>query len=230
MTFLKSLQNKNKTLTISGFSIISLLLLIPSALIAVNLCDIYSAIVSAVILMIVAIPFHCIARKYNFLYLISFILNSVANSLSVSAYYIHTGKEPDIMSMATAVVPSIIVLLTAVLVNNVFNAPKKCTMITSGIINAMLTISTLILWITKGNIVFSFAFFASIITLFYILVMGISVDHKERNVLRDISFGSFGSFVIVTVVVLFIISEGDIVADLGSVTPDTPPNKKKAIK
>lgn len=228
MTLIKSLENKSKSTVISAFAVISLLLLIPSALISTMLCDIYSAIVFAVLLMICAIPFHCFAKKYNILYFISFLLNSIANGLSVSAYYIHTGQKLDILSMAIAIIPSIIILAIAVLMSNTFKLSKKLTMITSCVFDAVLTISTLVLWIIEKNIIFSFAFFACLVTLFYIMVMGISIDKDKRKVLRDISFGSFGSFVIVTVVVLAIISEGDFIAELSTIGPDSTGNKNKA--
>ena len=83
------------------------------------------------------------------------------------------------------------------------------------------------LWIVEENLILSFGFFSSLITLFYIMVMGISLNNTERKVLRDISFGSFGSFIIITIVVLCIISEGDALADISTITPDSTSSKKK---
>lgn len=57
--------------------------------------------------------------------------------------------------------------------------------------------------------------------------MGISLNNTERKVLRDISFGSFGSFIIITIVVLCIISKGDALADIATITPDSTSSNKK---
>jgi hypothetical protein len=48
-----------------------------------------------------------------------------------------------------------------------------------------------------------------LISLFYLCVFGITINHDDRSVFRDISFGGFGSLIIIAVVVIFIISEGE---------------------
>ena len=48
-----------------------------------------------------------------------------------------------------------------------------------------------------------------LIALFYICIFTISINNDKRSVLRDISYGSFGAFVILTVIVLVMLSDGD---------------------
>ena len=56
---------------------------------------------------------------------------------------------------------------------------------------------------------YSFGFFTILLSLFYHCVFALTVNN-DRLVLRDISFGSFGAFVIISIVVLFILTEGEI--------------------
>lgn len=227
MSLIKLINKKEKSTVIFSFSVISLLLLIPSTVISAMIFDVYSAIIYAVVLMLCAIPFHCFAKKWNALYLISFLLNSIANGLSVSAYYIHTKQKLSIANMLLAILPFIAILAMTLLIYNVFKISKKCSIITSVAIDSLLATSALVLWIVEENLILSFGFFSSLITLFYIMVMGISLNNTERKVLRDISFGSFGSFIIITIVVLCIISEGDALADIATITPDSTSSNKK---
>jgi transposase len=52
-------------------------------------------------------------------------------------------------------------------------------------------------------------------TVFYLCVFGVTVGYDERSVWRDVSYGSFGTFVIVTVVVIVVLSGGDVLDGAG---------------
>ena len=168
--------------------------------------------------MIVAIPFHCKGKKMLWGYLASFIINSVASGFVVSAYYLKREIVLDIYNLLIGAIPASAIVFLVHLMLQSFNKTKKVTITVAAIINAVLTITAIVFWIMHGNVVFSFGFFCSLISFFYLCVFGITINHDERAVLRDISFGSFGSFIIISVVVIFILSEGEILdgLDFGS--------------
>ena len=95
-----------------------------------------------------------------------------------------------------------------------FKRSKTVTVIVAVILNTVLSVLAIVFWINDGSVAFSFAFFCSLISFFYLCVFGITVNHDERSVFRDISFGSFGSFIIISVVGAFLISDGELIESL----------------
>ena len=85
---------------------------------------------------------------------------------------------------------------------------KSASVITS-VVNAILLLWFAIMWVTGEGIGFSYGFFALVTSLCFICVLGVTVGNDERDVLRDISFGSFGAVIITVIVVAFILSDGD---------------------
>jgi len=121
-------------------------------------------------------------------------------------------------------------LLLVYLMLQTFNKTKKVTVTVACIVNGAVTVALTVFWITYGWLIFSFGFFCSLISFFYLCVFGITVNHDERSVLRDISFGSFGSFIIITVVVIFILSEGEILEGLDGFDVGVGSSKSKKKK
>lgn len=216
MSIVQFLNTKAKAFVVFLFSLIALGLLILSTLLATAICQKWYGLAIGIGLMLLAIPFHWIGKKYKWGYLLSFLANSIGSGFSVSAYYVSQNIPLDLYSMLLAVLPAVGILLLVYFMLQTFHKTKKVTVTIACILNALLTIAFLVFWIMDGNIIFSFVFFSSLISFFYLCVFGITIHHDERSVLRDISFGSFGSFIILTVVVIFILSEGEILdgADL----------------
>lgn len=206
------LNSKAKAFLIFVFSLVHIGIFVLSSLLASQIGHKWYglALGIGIVLMAVAIPFHCKGKKKIWGYLTSFIINSIASGLVVSAYYLNNETTLDLYRLLMGAIPACAILFLVYLMLQCFQKTKKVTLIVAAIINAVLTVAATVLWIIHGNIVFSFGFFCSLISFFYLCVFGISINHDERSVFRDISFGSFGSFIILCVVVIFLISEGDI--------------------
>ena len=171
--------------------------------------DEYGLLIGAII-MLSAIPFHWKGKKYHAFYIVSVVLNSTASGFMVSALYFSRTDELTLSKMLAAAIPACIVLTLVYLMLQVFSKTKKVTVTVACILNAILTAAMIYFLITNGHIVFNLGFFCSLISFFFLCVFGITVNHDERLVLRDISFGCFGSFVIISIVVIFIVTEGEI--------------------
>ena len=222
MSIINFINYRARNFTVFGFSLISLIIFPFITIIATATLKQYYGLIIGIVLMIAAIPFHCIAKKHNALYVISFLLNTIANGFSLSALY--TSKKTNLIfdDLLLAIIPSAIILLLTYLL---LRKSKKIALTIIVILNTLLTIAFTIFWIIRGGVFYSFGFFCSLILLFYLCVFGVTVNHNERSVLRDISFGSFGAFVILTIVVLFIIYEGEIIDGLD--VPDIDLNSRK---
>lgn len=91
LNLVEFLNTKAKAVVVFLLSLISLGLFVFAGLIAVAVCSKWYGLIAAGIMMIAAIPFHCTGKKNKVGYLISFLLNSVANGFSVSAYFLTKG-------------------------------------------------------------------------------------------------------------------------------------------
>ena len=211
---LNYLNTKAKAFVVFVFSLGFMGFFVLSSLFSIQICQKWYGLAIGIVMMIIAIPFHYNGKKVLWGYLSSFTINSIASGFVVSAYYIKNQAALNIYELLIATIPAAAIIFLVYIMLQNFNKTKKVTITVAGIINAVLTITTIVFWIIHGNVVFSFGFFCSLIIFFYICVFGITINHDERSVFRDISFGSFGSFIIISVVVIFILSEGEILDGL----------------
>lgn len=221
------LNTKGKAFVIFLSSIVSLIILAAATKAAILLRPNLNGVIIGSALMVVAIPLHILGKKLSFFYLLSFAANFIGCGFSVSAYYLSKDIPLNIPESAVAAIPAAAVLFLVYLILKLFPNGKIIIVPVATVINLGLLIYAIIFWIRTGDIFYSFGFFCLVVSLFFIFVFGISINHDERPVLRDISFGSFGIFLIVTIVVLFILSEGEILEMLGLDFDVSGQNSKK---
>ena len=184
-------------------------------------------LIGGVIILLAIIP-HWFGKKNTAAYVLSVCMNAVGTGFAISAYY-------TVKGIAT-VIPALVFVsaLTAILygISNVLISVfrrKKLFVGFFGAVSGILLVFSLVFWIIDGNFIYSFGFFNILILLFFLSVTAISLDRPERVLLRDLSFGAFGSFVVATLIVVAILSEGDIVDGL-DIADVTKKGKKKSTK
>nr|MDD6335725.1 hypothetical protein [bacterium] len=209
MPILDALNTKSKAFVVLLFSLVSIGLFPVSTFIAASICQSWYGLVVGLLLMALAIPFHYCAKKHPKGYFVSFFTNSIANGFSASAYYLAKNIPLDWCQMLLAAMPAAAILGLVYVMLQKMGKTKKTAVLVAAVIDALLILLSLALWIVYGKAAFSFGFFCAWIALFYLCVFGITIHHDGRAVMRDISFGSFGAFIMLTVVVIFILSEGE---------------------
>ncbi len=224
------LDAKAKVPAISAFALLSLVIFAVASMLACSFVTRWYGIIVGLVLMIAAIPFHCLGKKEKWGYIVSFLLNSIGSGFSLSAVYIKNGYEIKLIDMLLAIIPSAAILLFACLMLQFFGKSKKATVALACIADVVMMAVYIMRWITKDNDVFdSFAFFSLLMTLFYICIFGFAVNHEKRKTLRFISFGSFGAFIAVAFVAAFIVSEGEVLDGI-EVLADTDTGVRKGRK
>jgi len=203
----KTEKSKGKILWVFVLSLSAIGIFILSSYIASRICREYYGIAVGISLMIIAVPFHLLGKKIPALYLVSYLLNSIGNGFSVSAYYVFREMKVSFFELFASAIPAAACLLIVYLLLGRLGKSKTFTMVIAAVSDLALIVLAIVYWIIKG--VPSFGFFSLLIALFYICVFGITVNNDGRPYLRDVSFGSFGTFIILSVVVIVIISEGD---------------------
>lgn len=205
----KQIKPELKPVVVFLSSLIAMGIFVFSTLFATSVCAKWYGLVVGVALMILAIPIHCQGSKMKICYALSFLINSVANGFSLSAYYIDSENALNATEMLKACVFPIALLFIVFLLVQLFPEIKKYICISGVFIGSIMLVAFIVLSVKRGGVLFSFGFFATLLSLFYHCVMGVTANNK-RDGLRDISFGSFGAFIIISIVVLFVITEGEI--------------------
>ncbi|MHB8962887.1 MAG: hypothetical protein ACYC5K_07005 [Saccharofermentanales bacterium] len=220
------INTKAKTYIVFLFSVAALAILAFSTQVAYIFCEKANGLTVGVTFMIAAIPLHILGKKYSISYIFSFLLNFIACGFSVSAFYLTKDLSLNLSQLFIATIPSGAILVLIYLMLQTYSKTKKVTLSIGTTVNFALLVVAVVYWIRTGETFFSFGFFSLLVSLFFICIFGITINHDERSVLKDISYGSFGSFVILTIVVIVILSEGDIL-ELGDLGIDGGSRKKK---
>ncbi len=209
MTKTKQINTNLKPIVVFLSLLAAMGIFVVSTLFATSVCTKWYGLVIGFILMLVAIPIHCFGNKMKIGYALSFLVNSVANGFSLSAYYNSKNIALNAEDMLKACVLPIALLFVVFLLVQLFPAIKKYICAVGVVIGCTMLVAFMVLWIKSTTVLFSFSFFSVLLSLFSHCVMAVTANNK-RDALRDISFGSFGAFIIISLVVLFIITEGEI--------------------
>ena len=205
----KQIDTNLKPIIVFLSFLVALGIFVFSTLFATSVCTKWYGLLIGVALMLVAIPIHCQGEKSKVCYVLSFLVNSVANGFSLSAFYNDQNEALNVGEMLKACVLPIALLFVVFLLVQLFPEIKKYICISGVVIGCVMLVAFIVLSVKQGGVFFSFGFFAILLSLFSHCVMGVTANNK-RDGLRDISFGSFGAFIIISIVVLFVISDGEI--------------------
>lgn len=225
-------KGKGKPFIVFLFTIIAYIMFALSTVFAMSVCTEWYGLIVGAVLMLLAVPSHIFAKKHKFLYILSFILNTVGSGFAASAYYLEKQHTviPESLFLPM-LIPAAVSFVTYLLVR-LFPKARKFVLTIATLGTIAMLIAFAVLWIRKGYEFYSFAFFNTVFTLFYVVTDAVTIGEYDRNVIRDISFGSFGIFLVVAMVVLFIITEGELlegvfegIFDFG--TPDGTSKSKK---
>ncbi len=188
------------------YAALSLLVVSLSIAIFFPLLKTYEGIIIGSSLMVIAIPFHLLGKKVNFLYILSMLLNSIGIGLAITSYYVFKSYPLDFIDFLVAGSISLLVLgLFAYLSSHKFFIGHAKLWLVLTII-VCLGLSTA-LWLGV-NAFSGLTFYLLNITYFFMIAM-IAASEDMKNLNRELSLVLFGAFILVTLVVLIIITEGE---------------------
>ena len=186
-----------------------------SAVLGADLFEEWFGIIFGAAFMIAAIPVHNIAKRHTFLYFVSYLLNTIGCGFSVSAYYAVSGDDYNIGDFTAAILPAIALLLICAVVFVIVDRRNKRICFIFCVLDVILAAFAVYNWVKEASAFWTFMFFATTVALFYIIALRV-VDNDEEffgtkgSFVRTVSFFSFGIFIIVTLIVVAILSEGEI--------------------
>ena len=204
-------MTKNNTILRTFLMAVTALCVFAAATVfGISVFEEWIGIIIGVIMMVAAIPLHRFGKKQNLLYFLSFLFNSVGCGFSASAYYITQKINAELGELFAAALIAIILLFACAAV--LFFTSKMFTEVSVVflILDSLVAAFAVAGWVTEGDAFFSFLFFSCLVAFFYIFAMKKAAKEYETcEIMRTISFHSFGIFILVTVIVILILSEGD---------------------
>ena len=237
------MRNKNILYTVL-FSVAALIIFTAGTLLGVSSLneDEYMGIVIGMAMMLLALLFHNLSKLFRRMskrnaipYFISYLLNAVGCGFVASSYYTAVKVQAELGELFAAALPAILLVLLCAWV---FSFAKKyfaavlavfCTL------EVALAVFAVYGWITDDSPFFSFLLFSCVFSIFYVIAL-FDIARRRANVpqgmlVRKISFHSFGIFIIISVIVLFVLSlsDGDGL-DIGDVGDIFSGNGKKKTK
>lgn len=188
-------------------------------------------ILAGVLTMGAAIPCHLLGKKQKFLYFLSFLFNSVGCGFSASAYYTTEKINADLGELFAAALILAVFLFASSMLYCFTTEAFTAACVTLCVLDALIAAFAVYGWMTDGDAFFSFLFFSCLVAFFYIFAIQTAAKEYETcEIMRTISLHSFGIFILVTVIVILIISEGDGLdgLDLGDTGSGNSKKKNKA--
>lgn len=179
----------------------------------------------AVTLCLGAVLCHVKAKGSTPLYITGYLLNALGSGCAIGTLYAEMVWIPYAGSLAMALLPAIVLGLSICLgYAGQGKVWRKVWSIGILVLTVFFLIAAILVWVGVDRIVGSMGFFSGVCLLFFQIACLVAADQPEGK-WRYLSFSGFWAFAVIAVVVVIILSEGDILdgLDLG----DAPTKKKQ---
>lgn len=189
--------------------------------------DEWAGLIIGILLMIASIPIYFIAKRLPLLYFISFLINMVGVGFSITCYYIFKQYHLEMIDFLTAFSVSMIVLIVFAVISSTSIYKKHPIMYTIFFILICFGVS-LFLWLSEPC--FSGLTFYYLNVAYFFMIGMIASSNDLRNLAKEMALVSFGAFVLVSIIVLLVITEGEALeglADFSHFDIDISSKKKK---
>lgn len=215
-----------KRLLMIFFSLVSYILISIGIHFGYHLPETYLGFLFGIILFVIAIPLHIFGNKNTLFYAFSILLTSFGVGLILTSYYSTVENQLKLVDYVVAITISITTLTIFSFITS-FTVIKKYSKIILIFTIPILFIITLIVWLNSDIFTGLTFYFFNIIYFHMICVVTASEDIKD--LLREMSFSMFGSFILISIIVIIILSEGEALEGIGN-SIDIPISRKKKRK
>ena len=164
-----------------------------------------------VVIMGIAVAIHLLSKLHSPLYLLAIFLNAIAIGCSLTSYYVYKEfhLKWDDYVIATSI--SMVSFLAFAFVSRMQFFLRHYKIYTSLWILCSFCIS-LTLWLSNEEFSGLTFYFLNIMYFFFV---GLLLSSPHDSVLRLTSFFTFGAFLLISIIVLIVISEGEALSGIG---------------
>lgn len=156
-------------------------------------------------LMLLSVPFHGLGEKNGCYYLVSTLMNTAGMGFCASAYYSVNKVFSELADLLPAVLLPIGILMLVCLLLALWERLRVPIAVGAVAVLTALIVASIVFWVNRGGEFYAFSLFSLIVAGFYTIVCAVSIN-EERDVLEDISIGSYGALSLVAIAVLVAIA------------------------
>ena len=201
---------RKRALSVYLLTICTLAVFSISVFITKNLTENKTPIFISFAILVISIILHNLAKKHNYIYLLSIILSYVSTGVIAGAYYGINGLDIDLQAIACGAFTATIIGTVLLIFWETLPRFSNVVACISLVITLAVTIFSTVQRIRTGELVYGFCAFCLIILFFNFCAMFSVVIDIKINPLRSVSFAGYGAFAIIGFIVLLLLSEGDI--------------------
>jgi hypothetical protein len=184
-------------------------------------------LIIGVLLMIIGILIYQLGEKNQIFYQLTFLINMIAIGFSITAYYVFKAYSLTFRDFFVAIIVSIGLLILFSLISRI-SLIKRHHKIFLAIFIFISFILSLSLWLSS-NIFTGLSFY--FLNIIYFFVIGIvSSPESFKDISKEMAWISFGAFILVSIIVLIILSEGEALSGIDgfSISGESKKNQKKS--
>ncbi|MCF7932018.1 MAG: hypothetical protein K9K93_02505 [Acholeplasmataceae bacterium] len=153
-----------------------------------------------------------LGRQMPLFYVLAFLLNMIGVGASITAYYVFKAYALQWEDYLTAVVIAMVVLSGFGLLTGLKGVKKHVRLVISLTI-LIAFVSSLILWLSVEAFT-GLSFYFLNISYFFMIGM-INVSDSLKDLSKEMAVVSFGSFILISIIVLIVLSEGEALEGVG---------------
>ncbi|MCI8497657.1 MAG: hypothetical protein HFE85_05340 [Clostridiales bacterium] len=160
-------------------------------------------------MMTAAIPLHWLGRKgkRRCFYLPAILLNLCGSGCAIGTYYTCTGRTMEFSCLWHVWFGYVALCLLLFFSYRFASRQRNAAMLSLGGLVPVMIVSA-VLWYFRPELEWSLLSFLTLFLSFFLFAYIRSAE-KDRETLREISFASFGAFVLIWVAVATVLSEGE---------------------
>jgi hypothetical protein len=181
-------------------------------------------LVIGLVLMIVGILIYQLGYIHQIFYYLTFIINMIAIGLSITAYYVLKAYSLTLQDFIIAILVSIGILVLFSLLSRIKIIKRHHKLFLTFFILLSFVIS-LSLWLSSN--VFTGLSFYFLNVIYFFMIGIVSSPESFKDIAKEMAWISFGAFILVSIIVLIIISEGEALSGFDGVIFDGSELKKK---
>jgi hypothetical protein len=189
--------------------------------------DQWIGLIIGILMMIFSILLYLLGNQNTIFYQLTFLVNMVAIGLSITAYYVLKAYSLTLNDYLVAILVSMGVLILFSLLSRIklFKCHHKIFL---GVFISISFVISLILWLSSSGFTGLSFYFLNII---YFLMIGmVSTPESFKDLSKEMAWISFGAFILISIIVLIIISEGEALSGFDGVIIDGSMMSKKKSK
>lgn len=182
-------------------------------------------LIIGVCFMILGVILYQFGHKNEIFYQITFVVNMIGVGLSITAYYVLKAYSLTFRDYVVAFIVSLLVLTGFSLLSRL-ELIKKHHKLFLGFYIAISFIVSLSLWLSSDMFTGLTFYFLNVIYFFMIGIVSTPESFKEIS--KEMAWISFGAFILVSIIVLIILSEGEVLSGMDGISFNSSPKKKKS--